>query len=190
MSSRSTTPKQTTAAPAAPSAETPDQTPQTGGAGPEASAPSAPPNTPEPTPPAGQPEQTPAPAAPLAPPSTPVPATPVPAPQPAAAPLAPPATPSTASAAPLVAPVADVPADADAFLGYVDDSGEPLDPDDLFDLGGVGTIVVAKCRINALIRRGNSRTKLMSLAFPQGMEVNRGAALDVIARARAVAAEG
>ncbi|MEU3455586.1 hypothetical protein ABZ671_18595 [Micromonospora sp. NPDC006766] len=170
MSSRSSTRKAT--APASP--EETDQTPETGGpAAPEATVPAAP-------------EAAAADAAPLAPPAAPPQAVPDVAPQPAAAPLAPPtAAPNTAPAAPLVAPLPVVPGDVDAFLGYVDDKGAPIDPDDLFDMSGVGTVVTARVRANALVRRGGSKTELMSLAFPLGMEVTRATAQEAIAKARA-----
>jgi hypothetical protein len=113
------------------------------------------------------------------------------APAPAAAPLAPPAYANTAPAAPLVVPQTPIPANADEFLGYVTDNGEPLDPDDLFDMSGAGTIVVARVRSHALTRRGGSVTKLQTLAYPAGTEVNRAEAVKAIAlgRAAAVAAD-
>jgi hypothetical protein len=88
-------------------------------------------------------------------------------PAPAAAPLAPPIDINSTPAASLVAPMPPIPAGVDAFLGYVTDDGKPLNPDDLFDMFGDGTIVTAKVGCHALIRRGNSRTKLQTLASTQ-----------------------
>lgn len=103
-----------------------------------------------------------------------------PAPAPAAAPLTAPAEVNTAPAPALVGVLTPIPASADAFLGYVDDQGEPIDPDDLFDLTGTGTIAISKHRSHTAIRRGGSTTVIQSLAYTLGQEVPRAEAVQAV----------